>query len=502
MHKYIQIVYSLIFLILLLGIIISTLFNVGVDSVSEYRLNERRFPEKQPVWKWKVEAVKIYFDQLESFINDRFALRTELNSLYSTILYELGVSSRPEKIVVGKNNFLFLGNDFQKVIDQITGEYRLSNEKLVDFQYSFSLRQDYLNQYNIPLYITIVPNKHSIYSEYLPDHILYSEDNTIRQLMNYVSDLKIINLHDTLRTVKKIWGEYLYGRTDSHWSSIGAYIGYRKILDVVKCDFKKVTPFIIEDDEFVYNQKDGSDLRRMLKLFNNNPDHSFSLKKDVHDRTENIIKYNSEDEKIPIKPLEIVDQREIAVVKNEKQSKTLLIFRDSQTNAMSGFLNQTFGKVVYCHYSFIEAFEFVDLVEKYKPDLVIFEFGERVLIQNWPYHSKLILENPKYNFKSVLKMDSKYLQSTIQQINNLELYKTGLKFNSLGNNPNLLLPKFNPGTGRKTAIKIDITVPQSGLILIYYLAENQTHFSNQHMLKNICKQGKNSVTFLFTTVLL
>ena len=78
---------------------------------------------------------------------------------------------------------------------------------------------------NIDLYYVVVPNKSSVYYEFLPNNIHVSEDyfDTVYKKMK--NEKAINNLYYNLDLLRKMKSEHeTYYRTDTHWTDFGAYI--------------------------------------------------------------------------------------------------------------------------------------------------------------------------------------------------------------------------------------------------------------------------------------
>ena len=75
------------------------------------------------------------------------------------------------------------------------------------------------------LSVMIVPTSSQIYSDRLPD---YSPEQPQRRMINYVynaldESIQIIDVYDALYRARD---DYIYYRTDHHWTTYGAYIAY------------------------------------------------------------------------------------------------------------------------------------------------------------------------------------------------------------------------------------------------------------------------------------
>jgi hypothetical protein len=112
----------------------------------------------------------------------------------------------------------------------------------------------------------MVPNQHSVYEEYLPDYIVPAKENVFDQIIKSGPGFNLLHLKDTLIASKVFWGDYLYNKTDSHWSEIGAYVGYRKIIDQLKTSLPKIIPILLEKEDFIIDYNPGGQNKKLLNI--------------------------------------------------------------------------------------------------------------------------------------------------------------------------------------------------------------------------------------------
>ena len=97
------------------------------------------------------------------------------NSLYGTALFELGVSPNPNQMVMGKEGYMFLGNDHYHAYDQITHRLDLPEQQIVDWVNALQSENEYLAGLGIPMLFVVAPSTGTIYSDKIagvPDGLL------------------------------------------------------------------------------------------------------------------------------------------------------------------------------------------------------------------------------------------------------------------------------------------------------------------------------------------
>lgn len=379
------------------GIGISSLVNYKTVDAPTFIKFENRQPAVKPIWNWEMESIRNYFLSLESYINDVFAFRNELINLYSIIFFKFGVSVKPDNIIIGKNGFLFLGNKLSDVIDQTTGKNTFSDDELKAWNKNFMVRKKYLEQFGIPFYLIIAPNKHSVYPEYLPDYIVPAKQNRLQQLLDSRPPFNSINTKQAVINAKKQWGDQLFYKTDSHWSEVGAYYAYLEIIKQLKQDFPDIEPAVLKKHNFrkIFYDWNGS-MTGFMNLKAIIEDSIFTII-NVPGWNKNVVRTNFQGDTLDLKEYPVIAYTDQSVVVNKKKKYSVLVLRDSFSMMLAGMLNNTFGKVIYCHYEHPDGIELAKLVEQFKPDIVLYEMVERKLSHAHEIHPDIIVKTSSKN---------------------------------------------------------------------------------------------------------
>lgn len=495
--------YLVVFSVLISSIGISTLLNYGALDLNTFSRIENRNPTNAPVWSWERNSIKKYFSQLNYYINDSFSFRDELINFYSLIHFKIGLSINPKKAVIGKKGFVFLGNYHNRVIEQTTGNNLFTNSELQSWNDAFVQRKKYLDQQNIQYYVVIAPDKHSIYPEYLPDYISKSDNNRLQQIVDSKPNFNLINLKPGLINAKAKWGDLLYYKTDSHWTFIGAYLAYVDIIKNLNTEFNEIKPLELGVDNF--NKLDSGQVGgniRMLNITSNIDDYTIQLIK-TENWENDIIKTNYKGDTLPFNYLQCITVNEQAIIYNKHKPYTLLLLKDSFSSFMSPFLNQSFGKIIYCHYNQDEGKELTQLVEKHNPDIVISEFVQRTLTAKQTIHSGILFKLKKDNLKRIGKFDNKYLfthSKLKQQITNTISIDNEFCFHSSGNDPILIFPKVKLPSDKMIVVKIELSVPESTIAQLWYFVGNSQSNKTFHEIKIDVQKGYNTVFFFLPQI--
>lgn len=497
MKKILNYSYIILFGALISIISVSTLLHYGRTDAEVFRKIEKRDPAEMPEWSLKSVLEDRYFNAIDSYINDIFAFRTGMIETYSAILYIIGSSANLEKVVIGKNDYLFLGNAFQHIIDHTEGKTLFSDEELKRWLLKFTQTKQYLDLKNILFYVVVVPSKHVMYPEFLPTYISPAQHTNINQIINSNPNFNLIYLKDTLNTAKKEWKRFLYNKTDSHWSEIGAYISYLKIIDFLKPDFEKLEPIELNFSDFTIKPHPGWQNKHLLQLPLDLNDFNVDIIwNDKWDTT--LVKTDYEGHKLPFRYNQEIEYHEKVVVYNEDKPYTLLLLEDSFSIRLSPYLNQTFGKIIYCHYNEPEAIELTQLIEKYQPNLVLSELGEQSLLDNGNTHPNIIAEitNNKYNIVKSWNCEELYHEiSKYNQIIDVHLKNGDIHFTATGTDPSFQFPVFEFSQDKPKKINIEFTSPGRTIAQIFFKKAENERYSGKNSETVRVEEGRNKLSF-------
>ncbi len=226
------------------------LINNSFKLIKDIASTENKGAISRP--EFKIEKLDPFPAQYEKYYDNHFSLRNKMIQIFNFIhINFLKQSPNEEQVIVGKNNWLFLGGN---EMDSYTGKNAMTDSEIESFKKELEYRADYLKQRNCIFYFLVVPIKATIYSEYLPATTFKVTDITNGQkLLNYLnknSKLNTINLYDCLYKNKS---KSIYYQLDNHWNELGAFIGANEVLKQLKKDFKEIDTNDIDN----YDKRDS-----------------------------------------------------------------------------------------------------------------------------------------------------------------------------------------------------------------------------------------------------
>ena len=329
---------------------------------------EKRKLADFPKLEWSQKALTKFPSQFELFFNDHFGLRDQLTQIYSLYSILLKSSSNP-KVLIGLEDWLFYVNPVEgNSLEDYRRNDPLTLEELRVWKIGLEEKHAWLKQQGIPYLFIVIPDKYSIYPEYMPKHIRQVGKQTrLDQLIDYMknSEVPVLDLRPALLQAKQ-QGQLFY-KTDTHWNDFGAAIAQYEILRVIQKFYPNLTPMNYSWQNFKLTEYNSGDIANMLNI-------SYFLKEIVPELhkpllicDKHIVEKHPEDQ---IKATFFTDCRSNA----QKE----LIFRDSFFIALQPYISQHFAKTVY-----VWEWPDLNLIKKYQqsnqPNIVIEARVERHL---------------------------------------------------------------------------------------------------------------------------
>ncbi len=313
------------------------------------------------------------FSQLDSFIKDRYGLRSMLVSLNSNIKYRLLKAYGNDKALLGKDGWLFYADisDGDNLADFLKKNI-LKQSEIVNWTEKIRSRADWCNRNGIAFLLVIAPNKHSVYSEKYP---LERPGGLTRsdQLAVYLQEHTRVNMifpRNLIISQKN--GLALYSETGTHWNNKGAFIAF----DAIKQYVKRLLPlYSFTDYEYgtSVSHLAGGDIPPMLGLDSYGKYTQISYKPRNADWTD-IYVYKKDR-----------GRNGVVTVSKDKKLPKAMIFRDSFFDPLIPFVSTMFSRADY-RWKILETSD-KKAVLKDKPDIIILEIAERmvmgVLYSDW-----------------------------------------------------------------------------------------------------------------------
>lgn len=508
LKKIISILVSLLFLA---GIFMPFLFGIIETDEKVSKLEKRELVTLPwPFSSQEVEAVdaqkafistsfqalvKKYVLKLSAFPNefnryyaDHFGFRDPFVKSYNFLKYTLG-DSPSNKVTLGKDGWLFLGSIKKgtKGYGDPMGDFRninlYSKQQLEEFTAYLEFVQAWLAKKNIKYMLLITPNKHTIYSENIPNYISkLGEYSAMDQLISHLhanSTVPVLDLRDVLLRNKQ--NHQLYYKTDTHWNHYATELAQYEIMQEIEKLFpNKVSPEHFEVKWDGESQKDGdlAGFIHVTSLTEEEPKPIFAA-------------YHG-----PKKIIKDTATKKIHECHNPECQLNVLAYRDSFFTDLIDYFSIKFKQSTYIK----DWMTFTSLdkdIKEARPDIIIEQLVERKL----PYttDSKHIKADKRFIQEKFLLSDKLIFKNQLQDLilhKDLAYRENGLqplKLVATGADPVIHIPELPLEAGKEYIIYLNYDSSVQSSLALFYSDANELSpvFSDSRRKSTPVKVGHN-----------
>ncbi|WP_300162693.1 hypothetical protein [Solidesulfovibrio sp.] len=330
-----------------------------------------------PLPEFSASQVFKSFNVLQrGYLEKTFGFRKLLVRLENILdIFWLRSSSQYQTVIKGKSDWLFLSqeNNDLNVIQDYRSVRLFTQKQLERWVDVYKDRQDWLANRNIRYLIVVAPNKETVYPEFLPKK--FNKVSPVSRMDQLVSALEaagvpVLDLRPTMELVKR--QALAYYRTDTHWTTFGAFAGYVQIMKRLGQWFPQFEPEIRGEFDIAITPDLNGGLASMLALSDYFPESRVTFTPRFQRRAV---------ETAAMHPVQPYFQPTVVMDTHDPARPNVVVFRDSFAHELIPFLSEHFNKTTYLwpYPSTSRDVRFFDkdFIEKEKPALVIDEFVER-----------------------------------------------------------------------------------------------------------------------------
>ncbi len=331
-NKYFKIL-TLLFLVFTFGMVILN----AIIKDKEFSQSENRMLAKKPKFT------------IERLLEGRFSTKYEKYKVDQFIGRDffINVKSHIDKMLgKNENNGVYICDDGYLIEDFKRPDEKYLNENIKAIN-AFSKKYKEINQYML-----IAPNAISILNDKLPKFAPVVNQKKYLDDLNKSLNAKI-NFVDGYKALSDHKDEYIYYKTDHHWTTLGAYYGFLESAKSMKLDIKGNNYNI----EPVTNDFHGTLYSKSGFASKDSDIVNVYLPKNKKDEV--VVNYVEEKKKSPSiydsKKLQGKDKYEVFLEGNHplvkinttsKSEKKLLLIKDSYANSFVQFLTPYFSEIV------------------------------------------------------------------------------------------------------------------------------------------------------------
>ena len=266
-----------------------------------------------------------------------------------------------DKVLQGQSGWLFLKNDTNNVLGQITGNKNFTEGDIIKWGLVLAGRKSFLDGKKAKYFFLVAPNKECVCSNYVLPRIELSKNRPI---------FVVEEIFDRIFGDRFIYPEMIlkenvdksFPKGDSHWNAFGAFLAYKELMSSIRNDFPEIPVLEIDDVNFIEKEIPGDLIGKI-----NPGEKDRSLVSLIKKEKANMV-YNN---KCPNQGKKVIFENANA------GNQTAVVFRDSFSSQLIPFLVHSFKRVVFV---WQPHFDYMILNEE-SPDVVISQQAERFLIR-------------------------------------------------------------------------------------------------------------------------
>ncbi|MEE9911850.1 MAG: hypothetical protein K4571_09005 [Deltaproteobacteria bacterium] len=210
--------------------------------------------------------ISAFTKDFHSYFQDNYGFRKTWMTLNNYVKVKYFKVSPLSKVIMGKDGWLFFDESLHNAFGGTT-----AGGQIREITNSIERQNAWFAGKGIYYVFVIVPDKETVYPEYLPDSVNITRQKTMLDQVMFGlgpdSNVHIIDLRASFLKAKT--SNRLYYKTDTHWNSYGAFIGYLEIMKQLSARFPDLKPPLradvaVQNDAITYS----GDLAHMLSLGN------------------------------------------------------------------------------------------------------------------------------------------------------------------------------------------------------------------------------------------
>ncbi len=298
-----------------------------------------------------------YPRQIEDYINDHAAFRSQFLSLNAGINLVLFRSVDNPTVIRGRENWYFFNGGAS--VEDYRGQNLLSETDLITIASKVLEANRHFEELGVEFVILLAPNKERIYSEYMPSCYTRLSDITrydqLAEGLRELTDVPIVAPKSYyLENRNRLW----YFKSDTHWNEAGAFVAGQMLIETLGGN-----PTALEDLDVCYDYRGPGDIALLFHM----PDRF------LEDYSCTVNGYYEEVSVIPEMPFSPAPITRTHA-ENAPDKRHIALFHDSFTLVMMDKFSRYFQQVTYYPW---QDFSPEYLTKEELPDVLVYEVVER-----------------------------------------------------------------------------------------------------------------------------
>lgn len=329
-------------------------------------IQENRVLAKAPAWPHHLRDIRQFRKDADAYVADNFPIRRHLIGVLNRVRMLVGVSGS-NRVIIGRDGWLFYDDDSH--LGAARNDPPMAGPEVRAWLSVAAGRTEAVQAAGGRYLIVTPPIKETIYPQHTPawfDGLSRERPAlTLPKLAAQAQAADVLYLGPPIAAATRA-GEKTYSRHDTHWSGYGAYVGYAALMQHLHDRGLAEGPRPLADFRRMDlpGLRGPRDLALMLGVSSfvdldfphfDNPAGEAKLKKTFLGP--------KQDWTAP----QVVETGEVG-------KPVLLMTRDSFSNELLPFMYSHFSRIILAHNQ--DGFWRPDLIERFKPDIVILEVLE------------------------------------------------------------------------------------------------------------------------------
>lgn len=306
----------------------------------------------------------------------------------SAVLHRVGISVAPGKVVVGRDGWLYLGDEYSASISNHRRAGRFGDIRLGTAYGESARRWDaYLRSRGVKAFrILVAPDKESVYPGYLPQWASPpAAPGVADTLLAHTGTDLFVDTRELLRRAAATAPSPLFYRHDTHWNTLGASHAFAALERSFRADLPEVVwPPTDERRLLGLRSRTGGDLADFLRMgpWLSDTEPVIAVSGKIGTRTHR--RYASEDSLdvdrvansrvTPTFPVQTHHDQAL-------NTQRVLWLTDSFGKGMDDLMHRTFAEVVTLHWRDVHKHggQLIRLIDEVRPEVVVVTVVERAL---------------------------------------------------------------------------------------------------------------------------
>ena len=295
--------------------------------------NENRYLADLPTFTIEKLVNGEYMHGMDEYINDQFVMRDKWIAM-KVLLERALLKQETNSVYFAKDDYLIEKHNYSDVSEEQADKNR---EYLIEFisKYSSKLGKDQVK-------VMLVPTASEVLTDKLPPFAAGSGYNQYAYIDQLTSALSKDSFIDVSETLKEHKDEYIYYKTDHHWTSLGAYYAYVQWANSMELEPLDQEQFDITlaSDEFygTLHSKVNTEVKPdSLYLYEIKEDMNYQLTYNLTDKKDTLYDLSKLETKDKYSVYMGGNNALIEVQTNHKNGKKLLVIKDSYAHSFVPF---------------------------------------------------------------------------------------------------------------------------------------------------------------------